>query len=84
MPRPVVPIRMPELEVSRERSSSRWTGRIRAAVSASIRFCGLMETPCAFKCSISSTSAQGSTTTPLPMMASLPGRTTPDGSSDNL
>ena len=31
-----------------------------------------------------SISAQGSTTTPLPMMASLPGRTMPEGSSDSL
>jgi hypothetical protein len=35
-------------------------------------------------CSISSISAQGSTTTPLPMIATFPGRTTPDGSSDSL
>ena len=33
---------------------------------------------------ISSPSAQGSTTTPLPMTDSLPGRTTPEGSRDEL
>ena len=33
---------------------------------------------------ISAISACGSTTTPLPMTASLPGRTTPDGSSESL
>jgi len=34
--------------------------------------------------SISVRSACGSITTPLPMIASLPGRTTPEGSSDSL
>ena len=41
-------------------------------------------TPCAVSLPISSTRACGSSTTPLPMTASLPGRTTPDGRSDSL
>ncbi len=84
MPRPVVPSRVPEFDVSRKRSSSRWTGRISAAFSATTRVSGVTATPLARICSISSISAQGSTTTPLPMTDSLPGRTTPEGSSDSL
>ena len=65
---------------SRARSSAPCDGRISAALSASFRFCGLTSTPFARIASISSSSAHGSTTTPLPMIDSLPGRTTPDGS----
>ena len=40
--------------------------------------------PCPLSRSISSRSARGSITTPLPITDNFPGRTTPDGSSDSL
>ena len=52
--------------------------------SAMRRLSGVTEMPCALSRSISSISAYGSSTTPLPMIDSLPGRTTPDGSSESL
>ena len=45
---------------------------------------GVTVTPCFSSRSISSTSARGSITTPLPMIDSLPPRTTPDGNSESL
>ena len=48
------------------------------------RFAGLTATPWLVSFSISSLSAQGSTTTPLPITDSVPSRTTPEGKSDNL
>mgnify|MGYP003351888654 CR=1 FL=1 len=51
-----------------------------AAFSATTRFSGEIFTPCFSIASISANRAHGSTTTPLPMTESLPGRTTPDGS----
>ena len=48
------------------------------------KFSRLTVTPCEESLSISAPSAQGSITTPLPMTDNLPGRTMPDGSSDNL
>src|SRR5712671_1253602 len=80
MPRPVVPIRLSLSRSSRARSSAPCEGRIRAALSASLRFRGEMSSPFSRIVSISARSAQGSTTTPLPMIDSLPGRTTPEGS----
>ena len=66
-------------------ASSSWcSGRISVAFSAMRRFCGVTLTPCPSSRSISSSSARGSSTTPLPITDSLPGRTTPDGSSDSL
>jgi hypothetical protein len=41
-------------------------------------------TPMPRSVSISCISAQGSTTTPLPMIESFPGRTTPEGRSESL
>ena len=84
MPRPVVPILAAPAASSRMRSRSWWSGRISGAFSAIIRFAGLIATPWAASLSISASSAQGSTTTPLPMTLSLPGRTMPEGSSDSL
>ena len=85
MPRPVVPIRpkpvlLAARAFSRARSSSPCSGRIRGAFSAIRRLSGPTATPWARTVSISSSSAQGSITTPLPMIDILPGRTTPDGS----
>ena len=79
MPRPVVPMRPAPLRASRARSSAPCDGRISAALSASFRFSGVTSTPFLRMASISSINAQGSTTTPLPMIDNLPGRTTPDG-----
>jgi hypothetical protein len=84
MPRLVVPIFSAEFEVSRKWSSSRCSGRIRVALSAMRRFSGLIATPCVRSRAISSTRCQGSTTTPLPITESLPGRTMPEGSSESL
>jgi hypothetical protein len=84
MPRPVVPIFATVVCASRPRSSSPWIGRIRLAFSASIRFSGVISTPCPRSFSISATRCQGSTTTPLPITDSLPPRTIPEGSSDSL
>src|SRR6516162_9176311 len=80
MPRPVVPIFWSPRRPSRARSSAPCDGRISAALSANRKFCGEMSSPFSRIVSISATSAQGSTTTPLPMIDSLPRRTTPDGS----
>src|SRR4051812_9831388 len=84
MPRLVVPIRWVLFADSRASSSSRCKGRISAAFSATSRLSGDTLTPSARTRSTSSANAHGSTTTPLPMTASLPGRTTPEGSSDSL
>ena len=59
-------------------AGSGWRSRRCAGCSASTL------TPCASSRPISSPSAQGSTTTPLPITDSLPGRTTPEGSRDEL
>ena len=80
MPRPVVPILCSPRISSRSRSSAPWSGRISAAFSATTRLSGVISTPCSRTIAISFNSAQGSTTTPLPMIDSLPGRTTPEGS----
>ena len=53
-------------------------------VSAMARMSGETETPCALSFSTSALSAQGSSTTPLPITLSLPPRTIPEGSSDSL
>ena len=65
---------------SRRRSSVPWSGRMSGAFSAISRLSGVTLTPCPRSASISFSSAQGSTTTPLPMIESLPGRTMPEGS----
>jgi hypothetical protein len=83
MPRPVVPILAEPAWASRARSSSPWTGRIRGVFSATMRVSGVTATPCPASLSISARSAQGSSTTPLPMTDSLP-RTTPEGRSESL
>src|SRR5579885_2469565 len=80
MPRPVVPSFLSPRRSSRARSSSPCEGRIRAALSATFRVFGEMSSPFLRIVSISATRAQCSTTTPLPMIDNLPGRTTPDGS----
>src|SRR5579871_1427102 len=80
MPRPVVPMLASPRALSRSRSSAPCSGRISAAFSASSRLAGVTSTPCLRSASISAISAQGSTTTPLPMTESLPLRTTPEGS----
>ena len=84
MPRPVVPIApLPEAR-SRITSSSWCSGRIKVTFSAMRKLSGETATPCPRSRSISSSSAFGSSTTPLPMTDSLPCRTTPEGSSDSL
>ena len=80
MPRPVVPMRALPLAASRAWSSSGCKGRIRQAFSAMQKVSGVTSTPIGRIASISSSRAQGSTTTPLPIIDSLPGRTTPEGS----
>src|SRR4051812_24492927 len=80
MPRPVVPIRRAPRRSSRARSSAPCDGRISAALSARRSVAGEIASPLSRIVSISASNAQGSTTTPLPMIDSLPGRTTPDGS----
>ncbi len=84
MPRPVVPILATEFWFSRARSNSPWNGRISGVFSAIIRLSGVTVTPCPPSFSISASSAQGSSTTPLPMTDSLPPRTIPLGNSDSL
>jgi len=84
MPRRVVPIAVMALEDSRIESRSRCRGRISVTFSATLRFSGLIATPCAFSLVISSRKACGSNTTPLPMTASFEGRSTPEGSSASL
>src|SRR5579871_5780728 len=84
MPRRVVPIRSAALADSRMASSSRCSGRISVAFSAMRRFSGVTLTFWVFRCLISSSKACGSSTTPLPITDSLPGRTTPEGSSESL
>ncbi len=54
------------------------------AFSAMRRLSGVTAMPCFSSWAISSISACGSITTPLPMIDSLPPRTTPEGSSDSL
>ncbi len=49
------------------------------AFPAMRKFARLTETPCDESFSISEMSAQGSITTPFPMIESLPGRTMPEG-----
>src|SRR5579884_1570347 len=84
MPRLVVPMRVAAPSASRSASSSRCSGRISVAFSAIRSLSGVTLIPCLSSCAISSSSARGSTTTPLPMIESLPSRTTPDGSSESL
>jgi hypothetical protein len=79
-----VPIFATALELSRARSSSPWIGRIRGVFSAIISFSVVIFTPISAMRAISSSSAQGSSTTPLPMTLSLPSRRIPDGNSDSL
>ena len=69
------------------RGAPRGRGRARRATAGSAPRCrrasdcpALTSTPFSRIASISSINAQGSTTTPLPMIDNLPGRTTPDGS----
>ena len=78
-------------DLARRRPRSRAAGRARDAAAGSAwrsRRCAdcrrRPSRPALPGGSISSPSAQGSTTTPLPMTESLPGRTTPEGSSDSL
>jgi hypothetical protein len=84
MPRRVVPTRVSMLEDSRTASSSWCSGKISVAFSAMRKLCGVTSIPCPLRRSISSSSARGSITTPLPITESFPGRTTPDGSRDSL
>src|SRR5579885_2327316 len=84
MPRLVVPMRVAAPSASRSASSSRCSGRISVAFSAIRSLSGVTLIPCLSSCAISSSSACGSTTTPLPMTESLPSRTTPEGRSESL
>ena len=84
MPRPVVPILATLDWPSRARSSSPWKGRMSGVFSAIISVSGVISTPWARIVAISSTRCQGSSTTPLPMTLSLPGRTTPEGRACSL
>ena len=84
MPRPVVPILALPRASSRARSKVRCNGNINAAFSATLSRLGSNFTPCSSIRSISSNKAQGSTTTPLPIIDNLPGRTTPEGSKLSL
>ncbi len=55
-----------------------------AGVFSKLRLSGVTATPCVASRPISASNASGSTTTPLPMTETLPGRTMPEGSSDSL
>ena len=79
MPRPVVPILPLPAAASRITSSSVWIGRISGQLSATTRFSGVIDTPCPSSRSISALSAHGSSTTPLPIIDSVP-VTMPEGS----
>ena len=84
MPRRVVPMRSAALADSRMASSSRCSGRISVVFSAMRRLSGVTLMPCFLSLAISSKSACGSSTTPLPMTDSFPGRTTPEGKQRKL
>src|SRR4051812_4017700 len=84
MPRLVVPMRVPELEDSRSASSSWCSERISVVFSAMRRLSGVIAMPCPARRAISSISARGSITTPLPITDSLSLRTTPEGSNESL
>jgi len=84
MPRPVVPILPAPAASSRILSSSLCSGKISVALPAMRKFSRLIETPCLVSFSISAINAQGSITTPLPIIDNLPGRKMPEGKSDNL
>src|SRR6202047_3578550 len=79
MPRPVVPILRTPRASSRARSICPCEGRMRTALSASLRLSGVTATPFSAILAISARKAQGSTTTPLPITDILSGRTTPEG-----
>src|SRR4051794_23809275 len=83
MPRPVVPILRSPFASSRARSSWPWLGRMSAALAATLSVAGVTSTPLSRIFAISASSAHGSTTTPLPMIESLSGRTPPEGSSES-
>src|SRR6266852_4371679 len=79
MPRPVVPMAsLPRLR-SRPESMRLWYGRMTWAFSLTTSCCGSASSPRLLRMSISSISASGSTTTPLPMKHFFPGCKTPDG-----
>ena len=79
MPREVVPILRSPRRASLSRSSSRWYGRIRCALSL-ITSRAPMWMPAFSISSISANSACGSTTTPLPITQVMPSWRMPDGS----
>ena len=72
MPREVVPIFRSPRRASLSRSSSRWYGRIRCALSLTSRRSPIAM-PAAASSSISAKSACGSTTTPLPITQVIAG-----------
>ena len=84
IPRLVVPIFPLPAASSLISSISLWKGRIRFADSEIIKLSTSTTTPLDLISSISSNKAQGSTTTPLPMIEILFFLTMPDGSNLNL
>ena len=65
-------------------SISLWNGKIKFAASEIIKLLIFTSTPFDFISSISSSKAQGSTTTPFPIIETLFFLTIPDGSNLNL
>ena len=85
MPRLVVPIfTASTFADSRWASSSRCSARISVTFSAIFRLLGETSMPWPASLAISSTKCCGSSTTPLPMIESFPGRTMPDGQQREL
>ncbi len=78
MPRPVVPIFASPIAPSRAWSSATWYGRTSGQAGEILRR-GRTDTPALSSSPISCSSADGDTTTPLPMYTDTPGRRMPDG-----
>ena len=84
IPLPVVPIFLPPAISSLSLSNSLWKGRISETFSAIMRFFFEILIPKFSKESISFFKAQGSKTTPLPIIDILSSLKIPEGSKDNL
>ncbi len=81
MPRPVVPILPPEVPdaaASRAWSSATWHGRT-SGHAGEIDRRERSSTPAPSSSRISAISAEGESTTPLPISTATPGRSTPEG-----
>src|SRR5437763_2454480 len=80
MPRPVVPILVSPIPVSRAWSSAACTGST-SAHAGEVFSLDRISTPAASSSAISAINADGESTTPLPMKIATPGRSAPEGMS---